>query len=286
MNKQEVVFCKTVFEKIKYNFDEQEIWDSDEYYNNLSLTKIKTLNSNKKTIEKCIKESKGFLKIFKQHLFNQNLELVSPEITTSFSPDNNLNSLCNLSACTIDKIIHTENKSFNEELINNEKNKIFEAININNFIKPVNQSRLLSAYRDIELKKGTKFIFIDVLAPYFRGTKKLLVFDRYLRNRKKGYQNLIRFIDLCSNLSTLEIHTFSYKSDEKNKFDIEFGELESELKLRYGNVRVVMASGSSHRRKIITDEFEIKIDPGLDFVNDDFICENNDVDIQIRRIEK
>ena len=36
----------------------------------------------------------------------------------------------------------------------------------------------------------------------------------------------------------------------------------------------------------MTDDFEIRIDPGLDFVNAQFMCDSNDVDIQIRKITR
>lgn len=286
MTKQEVVFCKSVFEKVKYNFDEQEIWPSEEYYKNLSLIKIKTLKSNKKTIEKCIKESKGFLKLFKHHLFSDKFEMVDSENTSDFFKDRDLNSLFNLALNTPDKIIHSENRKYWEEVNQSNYKDEFELIGIDRFINPINYSKLLTANRNIELRRGSKFNFVDIFAPYFRETSRLEIYDRYLRNRKRGFTNLLKIIDLCKHLSKCELHTLDFKNDEKNKFDIEFEDLEKELKQRYGSKKIELYSGAPHRRKIITDDFEIRIDPGLDFVNEEFICDSNDVDIQIRKIDK
>lgn len=285
MTKQDVVFCKTVFEKIKYNFDEQEIWPSENYYRNLSSIKIKTLKTNKKLLERCIKESKGFLKIFKQHLFGTGLEFVDSENAKNFVNDTSLNTLCNISEKTSDKIIHSENRRFYKELKESEFKDNFEILGIDGFISPPANSKLLAAIRKIELKKGSKFIFTEVLRPYFKETSKLIVYDRYLRKRNRGFSNLIRILELCENLSICEIHTLNKKNDDKNNFDIELEQFEMELIQKFGK-RIKVLSDTQHRRKIITDDFEIRIDPGLDFVNNDFICENNDVDIQIEKIEQ
>jgi hypothetical protein len=286
MIKQEVVFCKSVFEKVKSNFDEQEIWASEDYYRTLSFIKIKTLKTNKKTIERCIKESKGFLKIFKQHLFGDNLELIQPDIVSSFVTNEALNSLCNLSDKTLDKLIHSENKVFSEEINKSKLKDSFEILGIDKFITPPYDSKLVAANRSIELKKGNKFDFTNVLKPYFRDTSRLIIYDRYLRNRNRGFVNLIRILDLCGELSKCEIYTLSSKNNEINKFDIEYEDFKKELKQRFGENKIQIFSTSKHRRRIITDDFEIRIDPGLDFVNKNYICESSDVDIQIQALNK
>lgn len=286
MNKQEVVFCKSIFEAIKNNFEEQEIWSSENYYKNLFFIKIKTLKSNKKIIEKCIKESKGFLKIFKQHIFNENLELLEENNEKTFFDDQNLNCLCNMSRETKDRIIHSDKKNYWRLIQKSEYKDDFEILGINRFVNPIRSSKLIASERNIEYNEGDIFNFIPVLSPYFRSTERLQIYDRYVRKKDSGFLNLNRILDLAPNLKICKIYTITYPNSEKNGFDIEFNELDEKLKSKYGDEKIELFASpkGKHRRKIITDDFEIKIDPGLDFVNEEFICEKNDIDIQIRKL--
>jgi hypothetical protein len=288
MTKQEVVFCKSVFEKVKFNFEEQEIWASENYYRTLSFIKIKTLKTNEKTIERCIKESKGFLKIFKQHLFSDNLELIQPDTVSSFVTNEALNSLCNLSDKTLDKIIHSENKGFSEELNKSKLNDSFEILGIDSFIKPPRGSRLLSVERTLEFTVGERINLLPVLAPYLRNSQIIRIYDRYLRKKETGLLNLLRILDLSEKFAKCEIYTFNYPISEKNNFDLEFDEFKKILRQKYGENRIEVYSSptNEHRRRILTDDFEIIIDPGLDAINKDFICEKNNFNIQIRKIDK
>ena len=287
MTKQEVVFCKSIFEKVKYNFDEQEIWSSENYYKTLSFIKIKTLKTNKKTIERCIKESKGFLKIFKQHLFSDNLELIQPDTINFFVDNEALNSLCNLSNETVDKIIHSENKGFLGDLHKSKFKDSFEVLGIDGFIKPPKVSRLLAVERTLEFKVGEKINLLPVFAPYLRNTRLIRIYDRYLRKKETGLLNLVRILDLAENFVQCEIYTFNYPISEKNNFDLEYDEFKKLLKEKYGEnrIEVYLSPPPEHRRRIITDDFEIIIDPGLDAINKYFICEKNDFNIQIRKID-
>ena len=285
MLKQDVVFCRSIFEKIKNNFKDQEIWSAEQYYDNLSFISIKTLKSNKKAIESCMKESSGFIKIFRRHLFSDGFEFIEPKNEKLFFNNVALNSLCNLSEGTLDRIIHSEKNGFLTEISESNFKDRFEILGINRFVKPPTESKLVAARRNIEFKKGTTFLFINILKPFFRNTTHLRIYDRYLRNRSRGFLNLTRILDMCEKLSKCEIHTLHYKNNEINKFDIEYLDFEKELKEKYGEDIIEVSSTTPHRRKIITDDFEIKIDPGLDFVNEKYVARDNDVDIQIKMLK-
>ncbi len=112
------------------------------------------------------------------------------------------------------------------------------------------------------------------------------IFDRFIRKKERGYSNLIRILDLCKELKECIIHTSNVQNNINNRFDIEFSELKEELNKKYAVGKIELVPTKQHRRKIITDDFEIRIDPGLDFVNKEFICKENDVDIQISVFKK
>lgn len=286
MTKQEVVFCRSVFEKVKYNFEEQEIWSPENYYKNLSCVKIKTHQNNKKTLERCIKESRGFFKIFKQHLFSDNLVFIDSSSKTSFVKNVELNNLCNFAEDTLDKLIHSNNKGFWKELQKSNSRNNFEILGIDRFIKPRRESRLMASERKLDFKMGERFNFIPVFRIYLRNTRKIRIYDRYLRKRNAGFLNLNRILELCKKLVRCEIYTFNFPNGEKNNFDIGFDEFKRELQNKYGKDKIKVYSSplGKHRRRIITDDFEIKIDPGIDSVNKKFICEKNDVEVEIKKL--
>ncbi len=108
MTEQEVVFCRSVFKKIYYLFQRQELWDNKKYYQNLFYLKIKTTKSNKSLFQNFIQNSPGFSKLFRNHLFSTNFEVVNPSSNTIFVKNKGFNELCNIGESTLDKIIHTE----------------------------------------------------------------------------------------------------------------------------------------------------------------------------------
>ena len=283
---QEIVFCESIFKTIKGYFENEEVWDAYTYKNNLSNIKIITSKANKKIIELYLNKGDvfnrggGFYNIFKEHLFNSNKLIFDIPIKNGlFHQNTKINILFNLACKTEDKIIHSELKNIKSKL---DENK-FEILNINDLNKPPTLSRFISNYRNIGIKRGNRFDFTKVFKPYLRQTRQIKIYDKYIRKKTAGYSNLIKILSMCVSLKTCEIYTLTIENDSINKFDMSIEELEFELKHKYSFDIKIMAS-KKHRRVIITDEFEIKVDPGLDFVDKDYICQKNDVDIQINKI--
>ena len=277
---QEIVFCESIFKTIQSYFEKEEIWDAYTYNKNLSNVKIITSKKNRKTFEVCLNKRKGFFYLFKNHLYGDKLFFKHLSELKSFNPNSRINVLLNLAFMTEDKIIHTELKEIKSELVGDDS---VEILSMRNFNSPPAKSKFISSSRSIVSKKGEMLDFTKIFKPYLRATNQIEIHDRYIRKKDKGFLNLIRILDLCVSLENCKIYTLNFPNDSSNKFDMTIEDLKTELKAKYSfNCQILPAI--KHRRLIVTDEFEIKIDPGLDFVNKEYICQRNDVDIQINKI--
>jgi hypothetical protein len=278
---QEVVFCKTIFDQILRYFQDEEPWDSKTYYNNLKLKKIITFSSNKKVIERGLNKSRGFLKIFGNHIWTADkLDYLIISQPNKFYEDKNINDLLNLAVLTESKILHTELKHFQNLVTGNLPTEL-EFTNISQFNNPPPLSRLLVANRDIIIAKGKPFRFDNVLLYYFKETTSITFSDLYIRKRKSAYLNLKRFIRMCLNIKDISIYTDTRRT---NDCFITEDDLKKDLREEF-KVSPKVYPTSQHRRKIKTDKFELKIDPGLDFVNEEYVAEKHDFDIQIRILQ-
>lgn len=277
---QEVVFCKSVFEKIVQLFDKRELWDSKLYYQNLQLKKIITIPSNWRLIEKWIEKNEGFHEVFKNHIYTEGkLYCYVPKKQQKYSNDEKINLLLNLTNESESKILHTEVKhiknSENERLLQE-----LEVADISQFNNPPADSRLVSVSRNIKIFRWDHFHFDKILKSYFNQTKILIVSDKFIRNSKEAYINLKRFIGMCPDLRVLTIYT-----DKKEDYSLKVEKMREEIKELF-QISPIIESASAHRRTITTDKFNIKIDPGLDFVNEAYVAEKHDFDIQIELLKQ
>lgn len=263
MYRQEIACDDSVFRKIQFYFEEQETWDSKSYEKNLELKNLIIWSGHKNIFEDSIK-CKGFLKLFK-NLIAQEGRLHFKEIESSSNKD------IAVARLTTSKILHSQ-RSFAKEMLNNE----IEAVNISQFNTPSDKSALFCIKRKITVKRNDFFNFEKTFEPYLAETKHIKINDRYLPKKISIY-NLERILHLCKKLQSIEISTY-FNESEISKIDFENRIVKS------FSITPTFNKYAEHIRTIKSDNFEISIDPGLDFVNKDFIAERNKVVIHIERL--
>lgn len=263
MYRQEIACDGSVFRKIQFYFEEQETWDSKSYEKNLEMKNLIIWSGHKNIFKDSI-QCKGFSKLFK-NLITQEGRLTFKEIESSSNMD------VAVARLTSSKILHSEKESLKEML-----NKEIEVVNISQFNTPSDKSALFCFERKIKVKRYDPFYFEKIFEPYLAETKHIKINDRYLSKEISVY-NLERILHLCKKLQSIEISTY-FNESEISKIDFENRIVKS------FSITPTFNKYTEHIRTIKSDNFEISIDPGLDFVNKDYIAQFNKVVIHIEKI--
>lgn len=263
MYRQEIACDDSVFRKIQFYFEEQETWDSKSYEKNLELKNLIIWSGHKNIFEDSIK-CKGFLKLFK-NLIAQEGRLTFKEVESS------TNIAVAVARLTSSKILHSEKESLKEML-----NKEIEVLNISQFNTPPDKSVLFCFERKIKVERRDFIYFEKIFQPYLAETKHIKINDRYLA-KEISFFNLEKILHLCKKLQSIEISTH-FNESEISKIDFEKRIVKS------FSITPIFNKYAEHLRTVRTDNFEISIDPGLDFVDKDYIATFNKVVIHIERL--
>jgi len=151
-----------------------------------------------------------------------------------------------------------------------------ESSNISQFNTPSDKSALFCIQRKITIKRYDPLYFENIFEPYLIETKHIKINDRYLA-KEISFLNLERILHLCKKLQSIEISTY-FNESEISKIDFE------KRIVRSFSITPIFNNYAEHLRTIRTDNFEISIDPGLDFVDKDYIATFNKVVIHIERL--
>lgn len=298
---QDIVISPDIFEKINKAHDIDSDIDIDfrSYKENLNLKKL-VLDSNSgngdsklwNQINHILQTANDFgrkkidsiLKTFLES--SSKIQFVHIDEIKKYSrKDDLLNLLLNLTNKTESKIINSEDDRL-KLVVDQEKDlEQIEILNFEESIKPKSllKSRIFIYEKKIEIKKNDKFEFEKYFLPYLSNTNLIIINDRYLRIMQRAFKNLCKIISICD-AKHVKIYTI-IRNSEKDKFDMPFDNFKSELEKNFPNKEIEILDKPEHRRWIKTDKFIIRIDPGLDFVNNNYIADMNKVEIEFSKRE-
>lgn len=302
---QEVVISPDIFELISKAFSENFEIDLDlkSYKKNLYLKKIlldrdvsgKSFLYNR--INKIKESSSDFgkskidliLRIFDKS-GRQEYKILDNKKT--FSKQNKIhNQLLNLALHSDSRIINSEDSTLKLHKKNHPKElKEIEILNFDEFIKPSpeNPSSIYSLEKTIKIQKGNGFQFENYFKPYLQEEEDIVIQDRYLRIKDRGYYVLCKILELCRGLKTLRIKTITRENNIKDDFDMTTDIFKNSLRNKFINVDIDISNTYEHPRKIFTSLFEITVDPGFgELVDDDknFNAYKNSIEINFQYIK-
>lgn len=300
---QEVVISPDIFEKVHKAFakDSDEFLDMKSYLKNLKLKKIifeseplgESVISNEyfRFRDNSDDEQKRCIKaMLDTILVSERISVKKVAGNSAYCKDKIWNTLLCLSLLSESKIINAENKNHKALALTHKELSDIEILNFEEFIKPPSQSRLFCIEKEMQFKKSSIIRFEEHFRPYLADAEKLVISDRYFRKRNGGYPNFLKIIRLINSLESIEIKTYDDKklaSLDKAKYKpadyVLNTELEGELKKIHPNLKVSYGN-SEHARYIETDQFRIDIDPGLDFVNQRYVAEYNNVIFRFKKV--
>lgn len=296
MYRQEIVISPDIFEKISRAFSDNTDIDIDlkSYKENLNLKKV-LFDKDKNNKSVLLNEIKIILSkssdfgrqkidtILKMFQSGERCNYRDLKLMKVYSKDDLLNKILILAALSESKIINSEHIELN--LLKNKYDELkkLEVLNFEDAIKPSGNSRNYCNNKKLIFKRGEQFIFEEYFEPYLYDTRKIIVTDKYLRKRNGGYLNMMRLINICKNLDSIEINTFLKDDSEIYKPDIKISEIETEVKRISNNITIRFRGTGKHRRTIETDDFLITLDPGFDFVNNEYIAEKHDAVLMFER---
>lgn len=297
---QDIVISPDILKKIRDSFQNDEFLDLRSYIQNLKLKKLvldkgsdnssKILEVIRKIVEESDQEAKRKLRIILELFLQESgrIKYIQDNCFKQYlkGKDNiDNNCLINLAALTESKILNTEDNALKLLSLNEKELGEVEFVSFNEFAKPPKTSRLYSIEKTIEIRKGEKFVFEPYFAPYFYDAVEVTVADRYIRKEDGGFLNLLRILGICPNIRKLNIGTITSNNLEKFKFDLSIEELKTKIRSDYSSLEVEIRNSDSHQRIIATERFRFVLDPGMDFVNRNYIAERHDLRISIEPIQ-
>ena len=302
---QEVVISPDIFEKVHKAFakDSDEFLDMKSYLKNLKLKKI--IFENEPLGESVIsteyfrfidnsddEQKRGIKAMLDIILVSDRCSVKQVDSNSTYCKDKIWNTLLCLSLLSESKIINAENKNHKALALKHKELSDVEILNFEEFIKPPNRSRLFSLEKEMQFEKSSLIRFEELFRPYLSDAKKLVISDRYFRKRNGGYPNFLKIVALINSLESIEIRTYDDKklaSIDKAKYKsadyVSNAELESEVKKIHPDLKINYGN-SEHARYIETDQFRIDIDPGLDFVNQKYVADYNNVILRFKEIKR
>ena len=291
---QEIVISPDIFEKIGRAFepDSNEDIDLKSYKENLALKKIVFEKGTDEgslilnAIEEMMENFNDFGKhkmnsVLKSFLLSNRVEFKTIDKAENYTENEIVNTLLNLGLITESKIINAENKTPKKLSQKHSSLTELEVLDFHELIKPGFNSRVLCKEKTLSFKKGERIDFQRYISPYISGAEELTFNDRYLRLRKGGFLNLMRLIKTIRNPKSFEIRTIQRDDLDKFKPDISCAEVENEIRNIHGEA-VIRFGKAVHERFIETEHCKIIIDPGFDFVNENYFAERNDVSIHFK----
>lgn len=199
----------------------------------------------------------------------------------------------NLALSSKDKIYF--NAVFNEEEINEYviKYNEIEVHNSRSFIHPLPQHRLKHLPTIIPLKDGVFYDIVKIVNPFIRHTKYIQIEDQYLPNKRASY-NLFKVIENFPDIEFKLIFLTKYKfleykiGNEREEIEKRYDQFIKRIsdlnkkgyKISYEDCYKI----KKHRdRYIFTEEFQILVPGGFDFLNEKGYMVNTDYDKPERR---
>jgi len=225
--------------------------------------------------------------ILKSFLKSDKIRYLSIFKSKKYCRDNLLNQILNLSLSSKSRIINSEDKSALKIKDQFKELNDIEMLNFEEFIEPPSESRLYSRKRKIRIEQGKEFKFLDILKCYLADTENIIVNDRYLRNKYRGFMVLKKLLKLCGNLKSVTIHTILRNNNTKDNFDMTIEEFSTSLKKNFPNVKIEIKNANNiigKDRFIQNESYRIEFSPGIDFVNEKNIADKNPVRIDIECI--
>lgn len=107
--------------------------------------------------------------------------------------------------------------------------------------------------------------------------------DRYLRSTR-GYSILVKLLSTCEKLKSLTIFTILRDNVEKDNFDMTCKDFKTRLNNLFPQVNISIEKTNNEIGKdrfLKTENFQISFQPGIDFVEENYIAEKNPITIDI-----
>lgn len=296
MYRQDIIISPDIFEIISraFSYDYDVDIDLKSYIENLKLKNLMldlAGEDNESVILKEIvkiaecssdigkKKIKIILDLF---LKSERIKYVKPETARYYHRNETMNAVLNISQLSNSKIINTETPQYRNIIQLNDELKDIELLDFVECITPPNSSRLYCLQKKLRFNRGEQIPYKEYFLPYLYDSKNIKVYDRYIR-RDTSLENLIQVLKLSKNIVALSINTIVRENNSKDNFDLSVSEMKERLLSVFPEVQITVQKTDAHERRLITDEYDITIDPGFNFVNKHSIAEYSSVTIDISR---
>lgn len=289
---QDIVISPDVIDKFKkesQSIDSKSYWENIDYKRILFDKKDFIFSEIKKGVQDSDKSLYEIVhkKILDSIRFENKSKLIDIKSPKKFSNDELTNVLLNTVLLSDSKILNTENSDLKVHIRLFEGLKELEILNISEIVEAPPTSRLYNKKRDIFLYKDDFFKIHEVLKHYFFSTKKLIICDKYIIDKRSGYYFLFHILEECKNLEHLEIWT---EFDDKKNYFASLSEVIDDLKKQFKeriknnkfHFKILESLQDQHKRHIYTDDFDIMFDKGLNFLNKKYFVKPHTTDIIIR----
>lgn len=172
-----------------------------------------------------------------------------------------------------DKILYSPKLTEQEITILSNKYEGLEIHSFSTFIDPKHSHKLKNCPSEIILEPGETYSLFQIIEPFIRRTRKILIFDPYIPN-PKAKNTLCYLLQNISKEKMIIVETMnkeSYVGQKVNPKKMEefesFEQLIQDFRKDGYNIKINYRSISGHvERFICTETFEIKIPGGLDFL--------------------
>ncbi len=299
---QDIVISPDVFEELKKalkNFD----FDMRSYLANLKFQKRLVVDSSGLLLSEIIEiiesaddsSKRGLTMILDAFRNSGRIHKADVSKINEFNNSLRANQLLALGSLSNSKIINSDSKKIFSEikkLKSSSQNKLefseIEVLNSNDFSDPPETSKLLANKKHIRFKEDDTFNFEQYFLPYLIDAKKITFTDNYIRYSQSAIKNLERIIKICKNLQVLEINTSLWPKKKPEDFEMSKYEIELRLKSINKSLQVLIKQNKKgkHHRTLLTDKHEFRIDPGFDFVDENYKVTREICTIDISPINK
>jgi len=304
---QEIVISPDVFECIVESIRNPEIdFNLTNYRLNLKNKKLilDGSPSSKSIIYEAIENLKSTANNFEKAKINVILREFENsgrqdfrELTNvkEYTSSNNVNVALALGFICKSKIVNSENRTARELKTQFEELANLEILTINEMSEPPHFKCKVHCLqtKTIRFLKSEMFFFEEYLEPYLSDAKHVTFTDIYLR-RRRAFENLLRMLTICHSIEKVRIVTATDQYISKNptykKFDNDLTEADilrgivrARPQLSIENIEFISSASDDHPRIIETDTYEITIDPGFDFVLNDYRVRKKLAEFVIRK---
>jgi hypothetical protein len=294
---QDIIISPDIFKKISkaFSIDSNEELDLKSYVENLKLKRLVLDNDEENetslfvnTIKElyCSSSDLGKKKldlILNMFITPGKMKYINTSNFQNILSSKEHNYLLNLGMLSESKIINSEIEELKSCLLIFKNLSDIEILSFEETIKPKNNSGIYCYEKKLEFAKGKLFKYEKYFLPYLADTKSLIVEDRYLRKKEGGFLNLMKILKICPCLDKLIIKTITRENNLKDNFDITVNDLSKKIKTQFPQLEPIIYGTNEHKREMISDNFLFEIDPGFDFVDNEYITRNN-VTIHISQI--